>query len=714
MWSKNDRMYTLDKLQIIIYKMEGKIMKDYTPSNIRNVIVLGHQGSGKTSVVESLLKVTGAIAQKGTVEKGDTTSDCTKEEKNTGASIYNSLIPVEFEDCKYNFIDTPGFFDFQQEINCAVRVARTAVLVLDATKGVEIGTMKSWRYIRSKSIPAIVFINKMDKENIKFDELIGSVREKLGKRAVPFCWPIGHGDKFEGFVNVVENKARIYDGKESHDEEVWPERLEQVKKLKEMIIESVANVDDDVMMKVLEEQEVSDEEIKNGLKKGILQGALVPVIVGSATKDVGVRTLLRQIKNYFPSEADLRTPFGEATDLTEIIERKVDINEPFSAFVFKTVIDPFVGKISYVVVRSGSVAKDQTILNVNKDEKERIGAIAYMRGNKQIEATRLTAGDIGVIIKIASLETGDTLADPAHPIKYLELEKLQPTIYYALEVKNKNDEGKITESLRKICAEDLSITATRNAETKQLLVGCQGQPQIDNVIYKLKNIYNIEVVLKDAKISYRETIKGTSDVEGRYVKQSGGSGQYGIVNIKFEPSKDKDFEFVDDVFGGAVPTNFIPAVQKGLEEAMKTGVLAGFPVIGIRASLHDGKYHPVDSSELAFKMAASFAFKEGCKNAKPTILEPVMEIVVVAPNDYVGDIMGDLSKRRGLIMGIEPVGEEQFITAECPQVELQKYIIDLKTMTQGQATFTMKFLRYEEVPANLIDKIVAEAKAEQA
>ncbi|MEA4821444.1 MAG: elongation factor G [Erysipelotrichales bacterium] len=687
-------------------------MKDYTPSQLRNVVVLGHQGSGKTTLVESLLKVSGAIIQKGTIENGNTVSDYTKEEKNSKISIYNSLIPVEWEEIKYNFIDTPGFFDFQQEIICASRVARTALIIIDAQKGVEVGTRKHWKYIRSKSIPSIIFINKMDKENIDFDKLIDSVRSQLGKRAVPFCWPIGHGEKFEGFVNVVDMKARIYDGKESHDAEIWPERLDQVKKLHDMIVESVANVDDDVMMKVLEDQEVTYDEIKKGLRKGILSGNLVPVIVGSALKDVGVRTLLRSIRDYFPSEADLRTPFGEATDELEIIERKVDVNEPFSGFVFKTVVDPFIGKISYVAVRSGVMSKDQTILNVNKDEKEKINNISFIRGKEQLETSKVLAGDIGVLIKVNSLETGDTICDPAKPIKYMEIERVQPTIYYALSVKNKNDEGKITESLRKICYEDISITAERNAETKQLLVGCQGQSQIDNVMYKLKNIYNIEAELSDAKISYRETIKGSSDVEGRYVKQSGGSGQYGIVNIKFEPSKET-FEFVDDIFGGAVPTNFIPAVQKGLEDAMKTGVLAGFPVIGLKAILHDGKYHPVDSSELAFKMAASFAFKDGCRAANPTILEPIMEIVVVAPNDYVGDIMGDLSKRRGLIMGIEPIGDEQYITAECPQVELQKYIIDLKTMTQGQATFTMKFLRYDEVPSNLVDKIIKENKAEQ-
>jgi elongation factor G len=685
-------------------------MKEYVPSQIRTVAFLGHQGSGKTSLVESILEVSGIIPKKGSVDEGSTVSDYTKEEQNQRISIYSSLLPVEWNDYKYNFIDTPGFFDFGNEVIQALRVARASVILVDATKGIEVGTLKHWRYVRSKSIPSIIFINKMDKENIKFDELIDSIREKLGSRAVPFSWPIGHGNAFEGFVNVVDMRARLYNGKECVDAEIWPERMEQVNKLHEMIVESVANIDDAVLEKYLNGEEISNEEIHKGLRQGVLEGKLVPVLVGSSTKNVGIHTLLSMIGEYLPSEKDMRQPFGEALDEFEIIERKVDPAEPFSAFVFKTIIDPFIGKISFVSVRSGVLKKDLNVLNATKDTKERVNSIAFLRGKEQIEAETIPAGDVGIIMKMASLETGDTLCDPADPIKYDTIASLPPSIFFAMVVKNKNDEGKITEALRRIASEDLSITVDRNVETKQLLVGCQGQSHIDVIIEKLKTMYNIQVGLEDARISYRETIKGTSDVEGRYVKQSGGSGQYGIVKIKFEPTE-APFEFVDDIFGGSVPSNYIPAVQKGLEEAMKTGVLAGFPVIGLRAILYDGKYHPVDSSELAFKMAASFAFKDGCRAAKPTILEPIMEICVVAPSDYVGDIMGDLNKRRGIIVGIEPVGDEQYITAEVPQAELQKYIIDLKTMTQAQASFTMKFVRYQEVPGQLVDKIIQAAVA---
>ena len=684
-------------------------MKDYSPSQIKNIVVLGHQGSGKTSLMESVLLKSNTIAKKGSVDAGTSSSDYTKEEKNAKSSIYSSVLPVEYQDNKFNFIDTPGFFDFQIEIKQALRAARSAILVIDASKGVEVGTVKHWNYLRKKGLPSVIFVNKMDKDNINFDELLASIRSRLDKRAVPVTYPIGHGANFEGFVNVVEMKARLYNGVECVDAEIWPEREEQVKALHEQIVESVANVDDAILEKVLMEEEVTIEEIRPALKQGMLEGRLVPIIVGSAHKDVGINTLLHVLNAYFPSEVDVRHPFGEAIDALEIIDRKMDPEESFSGLVFKTMVDPFVGKISYIHVRSGKLSKDQIVLNVNKDTKERINNIGLIRGKESIEASTISAGDIGVVMKVDSLETGDTICDPSAPIKYREMDKLSPTIYYSMVVGNKNDEGKITDALRKICLEDLSVTAERNTETKQLLVGCQGQSHIDNILFKLKETYKINATLEDAKISYRETIKGFADVEGRYVKQSGGSGQYGIVKIKFEHS-DQDFEFVDDIFGGSVPGNYIPAVQKGLEESMKSGVLAGFPVIGLKATLYDGKYHPVDSSELAFKMAASFAFKDGCKQAKPTILEPIMEIQVVAPNDYVGDIMGDLSKRRGLIMGTEPVGEESYITAEVPQVELAKYIIDLKTMTQAQATFTMKFIRYSEVPNHLVDKIIADNK----
>lgn len=682
-------------------------MREYQPSQLRNVALLGHQGSGKTSLVESILQVTGVIAKKGTIEDGNTVSDYTKEEKNQKISIFSTVLPVEWKNQKYNFFDTPGFLDFQGEVNGVLRVARSAVIMIDATKGVEVGTKRAWRYVRQNSLPTILFLNKMDKANINFEKLLESIREQLGKRVVPFAWPIGRASDFEGFVNVVDMVARIYNGVECVDDVIWEEKKEKVNQLHEMIIESVANIDEKVFEKYLNGETISLEEVKQGLRQGILDGKLVPILVGSATKTIGVHTLLNMIGSYLPSESDVRRPFGESVDHTEIIERKVDVKEPLSAIVFKTVMDPFIGRISFVSVRSGFLKKDMQVYIPDKDAKEKVGVLRYIRGKEQIETDTINAGDVGVITKMLNVETGDTLCDIANPIQYARIDNPQPTIFFSLVVKNKNDETKITEALRKIAAEDLTLKVERNAETKQLLVGCLGQSHVDVVCDKLRNTYGIDTILEDAKVSYRETIKGHADVEGRYVKQSGGSGQYGIVRIKVAPTE-KEYEFIDDVFGGAVPTNFIPAVEKGFMESLKSGVLAGFPVIGVQATLYDGKSHPVDSSELAFKMAASLAFKDGCKQAKPTILEPIMELRIVAPNDYIGDIMGDMNKRRGLIIGIEPVGDEQIITAEAPQSEVRKYIIDLKTMTQAQATFTMKFIRYAEVPAHLVDKVIKE------
>lgn len=682
-------------------------MKQYLPSELKSIAILGHQGSGKTSLVESLLHRSGNVAKKGNVNDGTTVSDFTKEEKNQKISIYSSVIPVEYNNCKYNFIDTPGFFDFESETKQALRAARNAIIVVDGAKGVEVGSRKNWRAVRKSCIPTVVFVNKMDKENINLDELLDQLRKDFDRKAIPFTWPIGTADNHIGYVRMIDMIASI------HNEvcDIPAEYKDLAEELRENIIEAAANFDADILEKYFAGEPISNDELKPALLHAVAAGAVVPVVFGSCAKNSGVKGLLDICAEYLPSEEVVKDSFGGPHETYDLTADEIDANAPFSGYVFKTMVDPFVGKISFIKVITGSVSKDQTILNANRDAKERINNIALIRGKEQIDASTIPAGDIGILMKVASLETGDTICDPAHVVHYEGVEVLNPTIYYAVAVKNKNDEGKITDALRKICSEDLSVTAERNAETKQLLVGCQGQSHIDVIVDKLKTIYNIEVVLSEAKISYRETIKGRADVEGRYIKQSGGSGQYGVVKIEFQHSEEH-FEFVNDIFGGAVPTNFIPAVQKGLEDAMKTGVLAGFPVIGIKARLYDGKYHPVDSSELAFKMAASFAFKDGCKAAKPTLLEPIMEIVVVGPNQYVGDIMGDLSKRRGIIMGIEPVGEEQYITAEVPQSELQKYIIDLKTMTQAQATFTMKFVRYDEVPSNLVDKIVAANKIE--
>lgn len=681
-------------------------MITYEPKNIRNVVLLGHQGSGKTSLLESIALVAGLTKKKGTIEEGNTISDYLKEEKNHKISYKSSLLPVEYQGFKYNFIDTPGLFDFSVEVDGALRAARIALIVIDATKGIEAGTKKAYRYVRERSIPAILVVTKMDKSNINYDQAVEDVRNILGKRVVPFTWPIGRKEDFEGFVNVIDETARIYDGKQCVDAPVWEEKLPKVKMLHEKIVESVAEIDDALTERFLMEEPIELSEIKDSLRMGIKTGQLVPMICISSLKDVGIHSLLKIISEYMPSVADNRQPFGESIEKFEIQERRVARDELLSAIIFKTDIDPFVGKINYVMVRSGVLRKGMTINNPREGTKDTIANLYFLRGKEQIETDEISAGDIGIITKTSSLQTGDTICDEKDSFVYNTIDKIPPSIYYALVVKDKKDESKISDALKKMCLEDLSINVERNAETKQLVLGCQGSNHLEYIIEKLKNVYGVNVDIEPAKIPYRETIKAKVEAEGRYVKQSGGSGQYGIVQMRFEPNyDDEEPAFTEEIYGGAVPGSYIPAVEKGFREACLTGVLKGYPVINIKATLYDGKYHPVDSSELAFKMAAIMSFKEALPKARPVLLEPIMRVRVSAPNEFIGDIIGDINKRRGVVEGMEVLDNEQVIIAQVPQSELATYILDLNALTQAQASFTMVFSCYQEVPAHLVDKI---------
>ena len=681
-------------------------MITYEPMNIRNVVLLGHQGSGKTSLVESIALISGLTKKKGTIEEGNTISDYLKEEKNHKISYKSSLIPVEYQGFKYNFIDTPGLFDFNVEVDGALRAARIALIVIDATKGIEAGTKKAYRYVRERSIPAVIVVTKMDKSNINYDNVLEEVRNTLGKRVVPFTWPIGRKEDFEGFVNVIDETARIYNGQECVDAEIWEEKLPKVKLLHEKIVESVAEIDDALTERFLMEEPIELHEVKDSLRMGIKTGQLVPMICISSSKDVGIHSLLKIIAEYMPSVADNRQPFGEDKEKFEIQERRVARDEQLSAIIFKTDIDPFVGKINYVMVRSGVLRKGMTINNPRQGTKDTIANLYYLRGKEQIETEEISAGDIGIITKTSSLQTGDTICDEKDSFVYNSIDKIPPTIFYALVVKDKKDESKISDALKKMRLEDLSIHTERNAETKQLVLGCQGSNHLEYIIEKLKNVYGVNVEIEPAKIPYRETIKAKVEAEGRYVKQSGGSGQYGIVQMRFEPNYDEEEPaFGEEIYGGAVPGSYIPAVEKGFREACLTGVLKGYPVINIRATLYDGKYHPVDSSELAFKMAAIMSFKEALPKARPVLLEPIMRVRVSAPNEFIGDIIGDINKRRGVVEGMEVLDTEQVIIAQVPQSELATYILDLNALTQAQASFTMTFSCYQEVPAHLVDKI---------
>ena len=669
--------------------------KVYSPSNIKNIALLGHQGVGKTSLIESLLYVTNKINKKGHITEGTTISDYTKEEKKARISIYSTVVPVELESIKFNMLDTPGFFDYVGEVRASLSVASCAILIVDATKGVEVGTKKSWKRIQRYHLPAIILVNKTEKENANFDKVVGQLQEMMGNNAVPLVCPHGIASTFDGVIDVLNKEVYIY-----NDVKVTSTTsTDQVDLQHAHLVEQIATHDDALTEKYLMEEEITQDELKEGLKHAVCSGHLYPILACSIRHNIGISKLLEVMEKYLPS-ADTRV----------VKDVAVDPNAPFSAQVFKTIVDPFVGKISYVIVRSGKLKRDLTIFNSTKQVKDKLGLVYTPFGKELNETTELVAGDIGVVTKVSSLETNDTFCDPNHEVVFDPIRFPQPIVYYGITVANKNDDAKVGEGLKKAAQEDLTISFERNPETKQLVVGCQGQMHIDTIIDKIKNTYNVSCSTEEAKVPYRETIKGFADVEGRHKKQSGGAGQYGVVKIKFEPS-DKDFEFVNDVFGGAVPTNFIPAVEKGLIDSLKTGVLTGNPVIGIKATLYDGSYHPVDSNELSFKIAANLAFKEGCKKAKPVLLEPILDVSITVPSDFVGDVMSSVSKYRGTVGEMESVDDEQIIRASIPQVEFTKCVIELKTLTQAQAQFTSKFARYAEVPMMTAEKIIAAYKA---
>ncbi len=683
-------------------------MKAYPVDKIRNIALLGHAGCGKTTLIESMLYTLGETKRLGTVETGNTVSDYDKEEIAKGYSIATSVIPLDYKSHKYNILDTPGSFDFQGEINSSLRVAGGAIIVLDASSGIEVGTEKAWDLTEELNMPKILFLNKMDKEDIKFMELIASLKEKFGKKIAPFEIPIYKDNHFSGYVNVVDKTARVFDGNSMKDVEVPEEYKEQIAPLYEMLVEAVAEADEVLLEKFFNGEEFTTEEIHAGLRKGVLNGDTVPVIMGSTIGARGVIGMLKMAFEYLPTPKDMHEGKCEGVnpETDEEIARIVSKDEPFSGIVFKTIVDQFVGKISLIKVNSGILNKDDEVLNATTMETEKIQNLFYLRGKEQTVTDGASVGDIIATSKLNNTSTGDTLCDKSAPIKYEGITYPKPCLFMAISPRDKKDEDKIGTALHKLADEDPSFSVERNTETHQMLIGGQGNIQLNVITSKLKNLYSVAVDLEDQKIAYRETIKGKSDVQGKHKKQSGGSGQYGDVHIRFSHSEE-EFEFSEEIFGGSVPKQYIPAVEKGLRECLSKGVLAGYPVVNLKAVLYDGSYHDVDSNENAFKMAASIAFKKGLKEAKPVLLEPIMKVEIVIPEDYLGDIMGDMNKRRGKILGMEQTRNgKQKVLAEAPQSEMFTYSSDLRSMTQARGSFTIEFERYEEVPKELADKVI--------
>ena len=686
-------------------------MRVYQTNQIRNIALLGHLGSGKTTIAESLLFVSGGLTSKGSVENKNTVSDYMDEEKIKQGSLSTSLIPIEWAEMKLNFLDVPGTEELDNEIKQALNIVKGAILVVDATKGVEIGTLRLWKQLTAAHVPTVIFVNKMDKENIKFDTVIDDIRNKLGKQAIPFLWPIGKEADFEGFVNCVEMKAFVFDDKGTKKEvEIWEEKRDKIDSVREMLLESVAETSEDLLEKYFGGEEISQEEINQGLQHGIKNGELIPILLGSATKNIGISNMLDMLIEFLPKPEDLKPLKGINPKSDEAVKRQTLSSEPFSGFVFKTMIDPFVGAINLIKVNSGSIKTGQEIYIGNTGKTEKIGALFTMVGKKQVPLDEVVAGDICAVSKLDDIHTNFTISDPKNPIVYPDVKILKPTIYIAITPKNRQDEDKISNALNRLNIEDPSFETIRNKETNQLLLGGLGMTHINYVIDRMRNVFKVEVTQEESKVVYRETIKKRVEAEGKHKKQSGGAGQFGHVWIRFEPSTEI-FEFHEEVFGGAVPKNYFPAVEKGLLETFEHGPLAGFPVINVKSTLYDGSYHPVDSNEISFKLAASLAFKKAVETAGPTILEPILKLTITVNEQYVGDVMGDMNKRRGRVLGMLQSHEGHVVEAEAPESEVLSYAIDLKAMTQGSGSFQREFLRYEEVPAHLIPGIIEKYKA---
>lgn len=692
-------MYRIINIKDYLLKNRGIIMKDYKTSQIRNVGLVSHGGAGKTTLAEALLFTTKAIDRMGRVENGTTVSDYDPEEIARQISISTSVIPIEWKDCKINILDMPGYFDFYGEVMSGLRVSDSVVIPVCAASGVEVGTEKVFDLAKKSKLPIMFFVNKMDRENADFFKTLDQLREKFGNKVIPLAFPIGKEQSFTGYVDVITQKAYVYDEKGVKEAEIPADLMDKVLSAREELIESVAENDETLMEKYFNGEEFTLEEIKEGIKAGIKMGDLMPVLCGSSLKNIGVDNLLNAIVEFLPSPLEIERE-GE----------KVKEDGPLSLVVFKTIADPYVGRLSIFKVISGVLKPDTVLFNSNKKAQEKISQIFFLRGKKQIPASQIVAGDIGAVSKLQVTLTGDTLCDPSNPMVLPSIEFPVPNLALAIEPKSKGDEEKISNGLQRLQEEDPTFKVEKNLETGQVIVYGMGEQHIEVISKKLMSKFGVECTLSDPIVPYRETIKGKVKVEGKHKKQTGGHGQYGHVWIEFEPNPNSEFEFEDKIFGGAVPKQYIPAVEKGLRESMREGVLARYPVVNIKATLVDGSYHPVDSSELAFKIAASIAFKKGMEQANPVLLEPIMRVEVIVPEEYMGDIIGDLNKRRGRILGMEAHGGMEIITAEVPLAEMNRYATDLRSLTQARGDFRMSFARYEEAPPNVAQKIIEERK----
>ncbi len=689
-------------------------MAEYQAKDIRNIALLGHGSEGKTSLTEAMLFAAGHIDRQGRVEDGNTTTDFDSEEIKRGISISTAVAPVEWKGVKINVIDVPGYFDFIGELMGPLAVTQTVGIVVNAVNGLTVGAEKAWAYAGAKGLSRMFIVNQMDREHADFTKVLRQLREKYGNAVVPLLHPMGSGAGFTGVVNVLEGTAFSGAGK-TFKEVAVPDHMEKAVRLGEAELrEASAEAIDELLEKYFAEGTLSQDEVLEGFRAGMKSGSIVPIVCCSAVTGVGVAPILDVMKSY------LNWPSGTVSEgvnpKTEAAERRECRNDsPFSAFVFKTIADPFVGKLSLVRVMSGTLQASTPLYNANNDKAEKSGGLFLLRGKKQQNVALLNAGDIGALSKLQFTSTGDTLCDPAAPIRYPALSFPLPCFSKAVFAAKQGEEDKVFSGISKLMEEDPAIKIEKNVETTETVISGQGDLHLDVIRAKLANKYGANAVLQDPRIPYRETIRKTVSVNGRHKKQSGGHGQFGDVWIEFSPIGDTniDFEFQDAVVGGAVPRNFIPSVEKGLRENIVKGILAGYPMVGLHAKLYDGSYHAVDSSEMAFKTAARIAYKKGCLDANPVLLEPIMHVEVMVPDEYMGDIMGDISTRRGRIIGMNQVNGMQQVEAEIPLSEMLKYATDLRSKTQARGSFTQTFERYEEVPPEVSKKIVDSAQKQK-
>ena len=680
-------------------------MKVYTTDKIRNVVLLGHGGSGKTSLAEAFAYLSGITSRMGKVPDGNTVSDYGKEEQKRKFSINASIIPIEWEGCKINVIDTPGYFDFVGEAEEAVSAAGAAIIVVNGKSGIEVGTQKAWELCEKYKLPRFIYVSNMDVDNASFRQVVEDMTSLYGKKMAPFNLPIREAEKFVGYVNVVSETGHRWQGKEVVDCEIPEYNKKNLEICRDTLMEAVAETSEEMMERYFGGETFSDAEIRAALRTNVCDGTIVPMTMGSNILCQGVYTLLDDIVKYMPSPENRKIK-GINMKTNEIYDADYDFSKAKSAGIWKTIVDPFIGKYSLIKVNSGVLKTDDLLYNVDSEVEEKIGKLYIMQGNKPMEVPELHAGDIGALAKLSDAKTGHSLATKATPITCM---RYKP--------KNKGDVDKISQALQKMTNEDLTLKVVNDSENRQTLLYGMGDQHLDIVVSRLLNEYKVDVELDRPKVAYKETIRKQSDVEYKYKKQSGGHGQYGHVKMRFSPSEDLEqaFVFAQEVVGGTVPKNYFPAVEKGLQESVIKGPMAAYPVVGVKAVLYDGSYHPVDSSEQAFKMATIQAFKKGFMEAHPVLLEPIASLKVTVPDTYTGDVMGDLNKRRGRVLGMNPMaGGKQVIEAEIPQSSLHGYCTDLRSMTGGRGVYSYEFVRYEQAPSDVQEKEIAARAASVA